>query len=152
MPKQRDKIRMSPEEVETFLDSAKSLIVATLDGSGAPHLTVLWFARQDANILFETYGSSQKALNLRRDPRVAVLCEDGEAYAELRGVSIQGTAEIVDSGPEFERLMSVIVQRNNPGLDPATLASHAVAMMQKRVVVVVRPEKVISWDHRKLSA
>src|SRR5689334_12306302 len=46
MPKQRDRVRMSAEEVEAFLDGAKSLIVATLDKSGAPHQTVLWFARE----------------------------------------------------------------------------------------------------------
>jgi PPOX class probable F420-dependent enzyme len=152
MPKQRDRVRMSAEEVEAFLDGAKSLIVATLDKSAAPHQTVLWFAREGDTILFETYGSSQKVLNLRRDSRIAVLCEDGEAYEELRGVSIQGSADIVDSGPEFERLMTLIVERNHPGLDPESRASHIAAMMQKRVVVVVRPEKVISWDHRKLAA
>lgn len=151
MAKQRDKVRMTPEEVEAVLDSSKSLIVATLDKEGAPHQTVLWFARQDETILFETYGSSQKILNLRRDSRISVLCEQGETYQELRGVSIQGAAEIVDSGPRLEQLMAIIVDRNTPGLPPETLAGHVAAMIQKRVVVIVRPRKVISWDHRKLA-
>lgn len=142
---------MSPEEVDAFLDSSKSLIVATLDREGAPHLTVLWFARQGDTILFETYGSSQKVLNLRRDPRITVLCEQGETYQELRGVSIQGSVDIVDSGPRLEELMAVIIERNTPGLPPETLATHVAAMIQKRVVVVVHPRNVISWDHRKLS-
>ena len=149
--KQRDKIRMSAEEVEALLDSSKSLIVATLDKEGAPHLTVLWFARQGDTILFETYGSSQKVINLRRDARISVLCEQGETYQELRGVSIQGSAEIVDSGPRFEELMSLIVEHNSPGLPREMLAGHVAAMMQKRVVVAVQPRKVISWDHRKLA-
>ena len=150
MPKQRDKVRMSQEEVEAFLDGSKSLIVATLDKDGAPHMTVLWFVRHGDTILFETYGSSQKVLNLRRDPRIAVLCEDGESYQELRGVSIQGTAEIVDGGPRLEELMALIVKRNTPALPPETLGSHVAAMIRKRVVVVVHPDKVISWDHSKL--
>ena len=151
MPKQRDKVRMRPEEVEAFLDSAKSLIVATLDKQGAPHQTVLWFAREGDTILFETYGSSQKVLNLRRDPRIAVLCEDGEAYEELRGVSIQGSAEIVDSGSRLAELMTIIVARNMPTLSPETRSQHVARMIEKRVVVLVHPTKVISWDHRKLS-
>lgn len=148
MAKQRDKIRMSPEEVAAFLDGSKSLIVATLDKEGAPHQTVLWFARQGDTILFETYGSSQKILNLRRDPRLSVLCEQGETYGELRGVSIQGSTEIVDSGPRLAELMSFIVTRNMPGLSPDALAAHVAMMVQKRVVVVVHPRRVISWDHR----
>jgi len=97
MAKQRDVVRMTPTEVEAFLDASKSLNVATLDKEGAPHMTTLWFARDGDTILFETYGKSQKVLNLRRDPRIAVLCEAGETYDQLRGVSIQGTAELVDA-------------------------------------------------------
>ena len=150
MAKQRDKIRMSEEEVAAFLDSSKSLNVATLDREGAPHLTTLWFARSGKDILFETYGTSQKIVNLRRDPRIAVLCEQGEAYGELRGVSIQGKAEIVDSGPRLTQLMSLIIDRSFPGQTPERLAQHVSDMIRKRVVVIVRPNRTMSWDHRKL--
>jgi PPOX class probable F420-dependent enzyme len=151
MAKQRDKVRMTDDEVDAFLAEARTLVVSTLDKDGAPHLTALWFARHDGAILFETYGSSQKVVNLRRDPRIAVLCEAGETYDQLRGVSVQGKAEIVDSGPRLAELMTVVINRNTPGLAPAALAGHVDAMIRKRVVVVVRPDKVISWDHRKLA-
>lgn len=150
MVKQRDKIRMSDEEIATFLESSKSLNVATLDKDGAPHMTTLWFAMDGSDILFETYGKSQKVVNLRRDPRIAVLCEQGETYDELRGVSVQGTAEIVDDGQRLERLMRLIISRSFPGQDSEKLTAHVAQMIQKRVVVVVRPNKVISWDHRKI--
>lgn len=151
MVKQRDKVRMTDEEVDAFLEDAKTLIVSTVGKDGAPHLTALWFARHDGAILFETYASSQKVVNLRRDPRIAVLCEAGETYDQLRGVSIQGRAQIVDDGPRLAELMTLVVDRNSPGLEPDTLAGHVAAMIRKRVVVVVHPEKVISWDHRKLT-
>jgi PPOX class probable F420-dependent enzyme len=150
MAKQRDQIGMSTEEVGAFLDSSKNLIVATLDKHGAPHLTTLWFARDGDSILFETYGTSQKVMNLRRDPRIAVMCEQGESYDELRGVSIQGTAEIIDSGPRLEKLMTMIVKRNFPGRTQSALAGQLANMMRKRVVVVVHPPKIMSWDHCKL--
>jgi PPOX class probable F420-dependent enzyme len=143
---------MSKEEIEAFLDSSKTLMLATLDKHGAPHLTALWFARRGGTVMFETYGASQKIVNLRRDPRVAVLCEQGQTYDQLRGVSISGRAEIVDHGPRLEELMAVIVSRNTPGLNPDTLASHVAAMIRKRIVVIVHAEKIISWDHCKLGA
>ena len=151
MAKQRDKIRMNPEEVDAFLRETRSLNVATLGKDGSPHMTTLWFAVDDGKVLFETYGSSQKVVNLRRDPRIAVLCESGETYPELRGVSINGRAEIVDADPALTGLMTKIVRKNVPGLDGEHLAQHVAGMTRKRVVVVVHPERVISWDHRKLA-
>lgn len=150
MAKQRDVIRMSDAEIAAFLAECKSLQVATLDRDGAPHLTTVWFAVHDGAWLFETYGKSQKVVNLRRDPRVAVLCEQGTTYDELRGVSVQGRAEIVDSGDRLLDLMKLIVDANHPGMDAGQVAAIAAQMAQKRVVVAVRPEKVISWDHRKI--
>lgn len=153
MAKQRDAIRMSEAEIATFLDECKSLNVATLDKDGTPHMTTVWFAVKDGNFLFETYGVSQKVVNLRRDPRIAVLCEQGTTYDQLRGVSVQGRAEIVDGGdPRLEELMTLIVRRNNPSFPREEAAKHAAAMIRKRVVVVVHPEKTASWDHRKLGA
>lgn len=150
MAKMRDAIRMNEDEIAALLDECQSLQVATLDKDGAPHLTTVWFAYGDGTYLFETYGKSQKVVNLRRDPRVAVLAEQGTSYDQLRGVSVQGRAEIVDAGEPLLALMQAIVARNHKGLDAAEVAKIAAAMAEKRVVVVVRPKKVISWDHRKL--
>ncbi len=150
MAKQRDAIRMSEVEVAAFLDECLSLQVATLGRDGAPHLTTVWFAVEDGKVLFETYGKSQKIINLRRDPRIAVLCEKGESYDQLRGVSINGRAEIVDSGERLQQAMRLLVAGSHPELEGDRLTAFAAQMAQKRVVVVVHPEKVVSWDHRKL--
>ena len=48
-------------------------------------------------LAFWTYGRSQKIVNLRRDPRITCLVEDGEDYFELRGVSDPG------QGPRWSR-------------------------------------------------
>ncbi len=151
MPKSRDAIRMNEVETAAFLDECRSLQVATLDRDGAPHLTTLWFAVKDGDFLFETYGKSQKMVNLRRDPRIAVLCEAGETYDQLRGVSVQGLAEIVDAGEPLLELMGLLVERSHPELSAEQVAAKAAQLAQKRVVVVVRPTKLISWDHRKLA-
>jgi len=151
MAKQRDAIRMSDAEIAAFLESRRSMIVSTLLKDGAPHLTTLWFAVKDGTYLFETYGSSQKVVNLRRDPRIALMWEAGETYDELRGVTVNGTAEIVDSEPRLTELMTYIIKRNSPGLGDH-LDEHVANMVRKRVVVAVTPDKIISWDHRKIAA
>lgn len=150
MAKSRDAIRIPDSELPALYAECKSLQLATLDKTGAPHLTTVWYAVHDGAFLFETYGKSQKVVNIRRDPRVALLLEAGTDYAELRGLSIQGRAQIVEDGPERLRLMTVLVDHHFPGQAPEALAAMAARMAEKRVVVSVRPDKVMSWDHRKL--
>jgi PPOX class probable F420-dependent enzyme len=152
MAKQRDAVRMSDAEISAFLDTRKSMMVATLDKDGAPHQTVLWFAAKDGRYLFETYGTSQKVVNLRRDPRISLMWEDGTDYNELRGVTVTGKADIIDGGAELLDLMRVCVERNAPMLKGEALEHHVAHMAKKRVVVAVRPDKILSWDHRKLAA
>jgi len=152
MAKQRDKVKMTDEEIAKFFSEVKSLNVATLDKQGAPHLTTLWYATLGNDILFETYGTSQKVVNLRRDPRIAAICEAGTDYNELRGVSITGHAEIVDQEPRLTHLMTHILRKNHAGLTGEAFDAHVAQMVRKRVVVIIHPDKVMSWDHRKIAA
>jgi len=150
MPKRRDLIRMTDAEMWSFIEGRKSLQVATLNKDGSPQLTTLWFAVVDGAIIFETFTKSQKIVNLKRDPRIAVLVEDGTSYDQLRGVSINGRAELVDDPAAVERYAEAVVAKNNPEVPPEMRAQAAKALAQKRTVVIVRPERIASWDHRKL--
>jgi len=150
MGKRRDAIRMREDELWDFVESHKSLQVATLGRDGAPHLTTLWFALVDGKIAFETYSKSQKIVNLRRDPRLAVLLEDGSEYDQLRGVSMNGRAELVEDPSKVERYAGAVMTRNHPGLSAEQVSSAAHMMANKRTAVVFHPEKIVSWDHRKL--
>jgi PPOX class probable F420-dependent enzyme len=150
MGKRRDQIRMTEAELWDFVESRKSLQVATLGGDGAPHLTTLWFTRVDGRIVFETYSKSQKIVNLRRDPRMAVLLEAGTEYNQLRGVSMNGDAELVSEPSEVKRLASGVLTRNQPGLSQEQAEAAMEHMAAKRTAVIFHPSKIVSWDHRKL--
>jgi PPOX class probable F420-dependent enzyme len=150
MAKRRDAIRLTDEELWPFIDSRRSLQVATLGRDGAPHLTTLWFAIVDGKIAFETYSKSQKILNLRRDPRMAVLLEDGTEYNELRGVSMNGRAELVDEAAKVERYAAAVMKRNHPAISEEQAGDAAKRLANKRTAVVFHPEKIVSWDHSKL--
>ncbi|HIF96591.1 MAG TPA: hypothetical protein EYQ54_06125, partial [Myxococcales bacterium] len=77
MPKRRDQIRMTDDDFWQFVESQKTVQVATLQRDGATHLMPLWFALQDGAIVLETFTKSQKVKNLERDPRITLLFEDG---------------------------------------------------------------------------
>ncbi len=150
MPKRRDQIRMNDEDVWKFIEEQKSLQVATIGADGAPHLTTLWFAVVDGEIVFETFTKSQKIVNLHRDPRIAVLVEDGTAYNQLRGVSINGRAELHSDPKVVHPYALAVMRRNQPEIPEEHLDAAAKVMSAKRTAVVVKPEKIVSWDHRKL--
>ena len=150
MAKRRGEIRMGDDEIWKFIEERKSLQVATLGADGAPHLTTLWFAIVDGDIVFETFSKSQKIVNLHRDPRIAVLVEDGTTYNELRGVAINGRAELHSDPAKVHPYARAVMQRNNPGLSSEQLDAASKMMASKRTAVVVKPEKIVSWDHRKL--
>lgn len=142
---QRERVRMNDAEVTAFLRSQRTVQIATLRGDGAPHLSTLWYGFERRNLAFWTYRRSVKAQNLRRDPRIAALVEDGDTYGALRGVSISGRAEVVDDAAEVERIALAIASRN-PMSSPERIRSQ----VAKRVAVVIHPDSVASWDHRKL--
>ncbi|MCY4194222.1 MAG: pyridoxamine 5'-phosphate oxidase family protein [bacterium] len=150
MAKRREKIRMTPEELEAFIEEQKSLQVATINQDGTPHLSTLWFGVVDGDIVFETYTKSQKIKNLERDGRIAVLMEDGLEYDKLRGVAINGYAELHTDPEVVHRYALAVMARNNPDVDREMLSEAAESMAQKRTAVVVKAEKTVSWDHTKL--
>lgn len=146
---QRAQITMTDNETASFLERSRIANLATIGREGTPHLIAMWYALLDGEIWFETKSKSQKAVNIRRDPRVTVLVEDGTTYDALRGVSIEGRAEIVDDPESIRRVgISVWERYNGPYTDD--LLPHVEQMMNNRIAVKVVVDRTRSWDHRKL--
>ena len=144
----RDRIKMTDAEIEAFLDEAHTLQVASVNGDGSIHLVPMWFLRVGSDVWFWTYGKSQKVMNLRRDPRITVMAEMGTDYSELRGVTIRGRAEIVE---DPERVLEFGMRSFPKYFGDAPDAEARMAQMgAKRVLVIVHPDSVVSWDHRKM--
>jgi PPOX class probable F420-dependent enzyme len=149
----RDQIRLSDEEIRDFLASRKTVIICSNGHRGFPHTMPMWFTvDDDGTIRMTTFRKSQKVKNVRRDPRVTVLVEDGLDYFELRGVMFQGQCEVVDDIEVVKDTM-VRVTAREAGDDPAALEGMRdviTATAEKRVCLLIRPERIVSWDHRKL--
>ncbi|WP_196109334.1 TIGR03618 family F420-dependent PPOX class oxidoreductase, partial [Mycobacterium tuberculosis] len=147
--KQRADIVMSEAEIADFVNSSRTGTLATIGPDGQPHLTAMWYAVIDGEIWLETKAKSQKAVNLRRDPRVSFLLEDGDTYDTLRGVSFEGVAEIVEE-PEALHRVGVSVWERYTGPYTDECKPMVDQMMNKRVGVRIVARRTRSWDHRKL--
>jgi PPOX class probable F420-dependent enzyme len=148
---QRAAIRMSDGEVDEFLRGRHSMSCATIGPTGDIHLVAMWYGFLDGLVAMETKAKSQKVQNLRRSPRITCMVEDGDVYEELRGVEIVGRAEIIDDRDRlFEIGVSVWERYQGPFTEE--MKPYVDMMLNKRVGIVVHPERVVSWDHRKLAA
>jgi PPOX class probable F420-dependent enzyme len=148
----RDQVVMSADEVRDYLAAARTMILATIGPDGVPDPVGMWFVLIDGDIWMRTYAKSQKVTNLRRDPRVSLLVEDGERYAELRGVQLTGRLELTD---DIERICDIAAALlvKYEGLDPGDVPAVREAYRStavKQVAMRMVPERTVSWDHSKL--
>ncbi len=145
----REQIRMTPDEVDAFLAQRHTMSVATIGPDGRPHLVAMWYGFLDGAPAFWTYAKSQKVLNLRRDPRITCLVEDGQTYDALRGVELVGTAEVIDDPDRVVEVGAEIHRRyNGPLTDDMLPVIRQVG--RKRVAVRIDVERTVTWDHTKL--
>jgi PPOX class probable F420-dependent enzyme len=150
----RRQIEMSPAEVDAFIGRARTLILVSNGPGGFPHPMPMWFVREPGGVIrMTTYAKSQKVRNLERDPRVALLAETGDEYAELRGVVIYARAELVR---EPETVLDTMLRASRTDLSALPAAERPAAeaglraQAAKRLVVRCVPERIVSWDHAKL--
>jgi PPOX class probable F420-dependent enzyme len=146
---QRAQIVMSDDEIAEFIEHSRTCTMATVGPDGTPHLVAMWYGVLDGQIWFETKARAQKTVNLRRNPRITCMIEDGVTYDTLRGVSIEGTGVIVDDPDALWKVgVNVFERYNGPYSDE--MKPFVEAMLNKRVAVRVDVERIRSWDHRKL--
>jgi nitroimidazol reductase NimA-like FMN-containing flavoprotein (pyridoxamine 5'-phosphate oxidase superfamily) len=149
----RDAVRLTDEELDEFLTTNMKVQVATNGPDGQPHLTTLFYVMVEGQMFFWTYGKSQKILNLRRDPRITCLVEDGTDYFELRGATLFGRARLVEDYDQLVDLGGRVATVMANGEDLGDFGAQIVAQQaRKRVGVLVEPTKIASWDHRKMTA
>jgi PPOX class probable F420-dependent enzyme len=141
----RRQITLTEAEQAEFLAANRKAALATLDRGGFPHLVAMTFGVKDGAYYMTSYAKAQKVLNIRRDPRVGLMVEAGGSYAELKGVMVRGTCEIVEGEDAVREAWAIISGEGGRRRRRETNDSAA-----KRVVLKVTPARTVSWDHTKL--
>lgn len=142
---------MSDEEVAAFLTEGRTANLATIGPNGRPHLVALWYVPVGTVIETWTFAKSQKAANLRRLPQATILVETGDDYDKLRGVSLECDVELVSDVEKITAIGQRLMTRYNSNPQIATAAGQFVRLQApKRVGLICRPTRIVSWDHSKL--
>jgi nitroimidazol reductase NimA-like FMN-containing flavoprotein (pyridoxamine 5'-phosphate oxidase superfamily) len=146
MPERPD-IRLTADEQAVFLREHRKAALATIDKNGFPHVTAMNFVMRDGAVYMTSYGKAQKVVNIRRNPKIAIMAEAGAAYAELKGVMARGLCEIIDGAEAVHQVFAWSAEARGQSYSrPAGASSSA----PKRVVLKLVPQAIISWDHSKL--
>jgi PPOX class probable F420-dependent enzyme len=119
------------EATVALLDGRNYAVLATVNPDGSPQTSVMWVARDGADVLFSTVEGRRKHRNMVRDPRVSVSVIDSadqENYVELRGR--------VSMAPDVGRRFDTQLSWKYDGRDPDPDRPGAV-----RVVVRLRVDK-----------
>jgi len=80
-----------------LMEQVRTAKLATVRKDGRPHVTPVWFILDGDTLVFTTWHTSIKAVNIRRDGRVC-LCVDDEkppfSYIQIEGIAVMSA----DSG------------------------------------------------------
>ena len=145
---------MTAEEIAVFLEGPHTGVLTTLGPDGYPHTVAMWFVAVGDELRMWAYARSQKIRNLERDPRCAVMVEEGSSYSTLRGILVRGDARLVDNVEEVHDIGARLYQRYTlpaTGI-PASQGPDVEIRRQaaKRKGVVLAMDRMASWDHSKL--
>ena len=144
---------MSDAELDAFLHEQRTVICATIDRDGAPHLMPLWYVVREGDLWAWTYAASQKVRNLERDPRATLVVEAGEHYDELRGVMLR-TEAVIERAADFVAALGFALYERYLATDrlPEEVRASLAKQAPKRVAIRFAERSRVSWDHRKLAA
>jgi diacylglycerol O-acyltransferase / wax synthase len=119
--------------------------LTTLLPSGRPQTTVVWCDFDGRCVRVNTMRGFQKERNLRRDPRVTLLCYDPKVtgrYLEIRGRVVTMSAE--GAGAHLDQLASAYLGR--PVSYFGDVVGAELAAVEEPVLCRIRPERVVARD------
>jgi hypothetical protein len=143
------RIAMSPEELDTFLREERTCRVASVGKDGRPHNSPLWFAWDGTALWLNSIVKSQRWTNAVRNPKVSVVIDGGEAYAELRGAELLGSLEQVGEAPRTTGADATLATPERLFAEKYS-GTSAFQPDGRHGWLRLAPEKIVSWDFRKL--
>ncbi len=128
-----------------FLAEPNLARIATIDETGEPHVVPAWFWWDGESFWVGAQAGDRKVANVRRSGRAAI--EIDADIRRKRGVLARGRAWVIDGEDgrrEYLRITTEQVRRYQPDRPPHETAERY-ARSGAPVVIVITPERLISW-------
>ena len=129
------RFQLSKREIE-FLKKPLLSKIATIGRDGYPQITQTGFMLENGKFIISTPQKAVKVSNIRRDPHVSVLVDDGYKY-----VAVKGTAKI-NTQRDVVRDTEAIASRYVGKVKGKLMADDI--LKTKHVIVEIAPESSTS--------
>lgn len=152
------KVAMSKEEIDLFLNKPLVARVATIRKDGYPHVTPLWYY-WDGRDFYLILGAGERPrhhiANLRGNNKITVVVDtdtrpETKTLFEAQAVSIRGRAQLMTDEKTQVDIVSKLIGRYGFGSAVQAVLEDG-KPGKNRVVVKIRPEKIIAWNFLKLN-
>lgn len=137
-------LSLTNDEREGYLSEQRTVRIATMDEEGRPHVIPLWFVWHDGVMFLNSTLGNRTVENALRSSIASAVVDDGEAYDELRGVVVTGSAERANEDPRLPEVERKWSEKYLGG----SLAPYR--LWRNRVWLRLVPDSIASWDFRKI--
>lgn len=127
------------KKIEKLIARERVCRVATTGSSGVPHVVPVVHVLIGGRLYFASERAAKKVENLRANPHVAATVDlYAEDWSNLKGVMVQGTAELIERGPRFRKVRRLLYEKYPQYPEEA-------ALEEGDVIVEVKPRHVFAW-------
>jgi PPOX class probable F420-dependent enzyme len=130
--------------VDKFSDAALAFLkgthfakIATLKKDGSPHVTPIWYIYDGGKLIVNTTPTRVKYYNVKRDPRVSFLVDDGYSY-----LMIQGKARIATERDAKKDIETLAIRYR--GEEKGKKDARERYWKSERVSIEIVPDKIVS--------
>lgn len=135
---------MSQRERDRFLSGRHVAVLITVAADGAPVPTPIWYLYRDGKLYFRTDAAAIKTANVRRNPRVSVCVQ--EERPPYKAVIVHGHAEVQPPPDWLAKDIPGHYLGFIGGIAYQRTAQQAIEQEVEEVAIVVRPERVTTFD------
>ena len=128
-------MKLEPK-VEAFLRGKHIAKLATVNRDGSPQVTPIWYMCVDGKMIVNTAEGRVKLRNIRRDPRVVLLMDEGYAY-----VAISGEARVAKERDGLKDIEALAIRYHGP--QKGKKMTSEIYSKQKRVSIEIVPERTV---------
>ncbi len=100
------------KKIINYMESHNICTIATIREDGFPQANTVEYVNDGLNIIFVTNPKSQKIKNIKFNNKISLtIDEDYPDWNKIKGVSIGGFAEILESKEEIDKAMGLYLKK-----------------------------------------
>jgi len=148
----RQYVALSRREVWQFLESQRRVYLGFSMENGYAHVTPIWFVIVRERVYMRAQDYKVK-VGLAAKGKACVVIDDGDKYRELRGAVMWGRSRLISEKRLIAKLTELFDAKYSDRqwkADEMPKDWVRERSTEKRAFIEFVPEKVDSWDNRKV--